>query len=303
MSMVYTISEENNGGRLDLFLNKQLPQYSRSYFKTLIEEGYILVNAKLANKAGLILKTGDIITLNFPQERTFTEHHESKECKESGIELLYRHDDFAIIYKPAGIVTHHVSARSTEFSLVDWLTYTFADIKHVGYSDRPGIVHRLDKDTSGLMIIVLNNQGHTKIGKLFHDRKIKKTYHALVQGHTEKSGIIDAPIGRHAVIRNKMSIVASGRDAVTEYEVIEYYNKHTLLKLTPKTGRTHQIRVHCASIKHPLEGDVLYGTPSKLIKRHALHASALEFEYDGKVYTFQQELPQDFKMILEYLKK
>lgn len=303
MNVTYTIDQDYATWRLDLFLNKQLPQYSRSYFKTLIEEGYILVNAQPATKAGLALKQGDVVTVTFPQERTFTEHHEGKACKESGIELLYQHADFAIIYKPAGVVTHHVSSRSTEFSLVDWLTYTFADIKHVGYSDRPGIVHRLDKDTSGLMIVVLNNQGHTKIGKLFHDRKIKKTYHALVQGHTEKSGIIEAPIGRHAVVRNKMSVVASGRDAVTQYEVVEYYDKHTLLKLTPKTGRTHQIRVHCSYIKHPLEGDVLYGTSSKLIKRHALHASALEFEYEGKVYSFEKEFPEDFKLMIGQLKK
>lgn len=303
MQKNYTIGEEYNYSRLDLFLSAQFPEYSRSYFKTLVEEGHILVNDKPASKAGLTIKTGDNVVVNFPAARTFTEHHETPQCKDSGIELIFEHSDFAIIYKPAGIVTHHVNKRSSEFSLVDWLTYKFSHIKDVGYSDRPGIVHRLDKDTSGLMIIVLNNKGHKEIGKLFHDRLIKKTYYALVQGHTEKTGMIDAPIGRHNTVRNKMTIIHTGRNAVSEYEVVHYYENHTLLKFFPKTGRTHQIRVHCASIKHPLEGDVLYGTPSKLIKRHALHASALEFEYEGKTYKFEKELPEDFKKMLHNLKQ
>ena len=303
MQNMYTVSPEYALKRLDIFLSAQLPEYSRSYFKTLVDEGHVLVNNAIANKAGLILKLDDTVIINFPAPRTFTEHHGTKVCDESGIELVFEHSDFAIIYKPAGIVTHHVNKRSTEFSVVDWLTSQFAHIKDVGYSDRPGIVHRLDKDTSGLMIVVLNNKGHKEIGKLFHDRLITKTYHAVVQGHTEKSGIIESPIGRHATIRNKMSIVHTGRAAVSEYEVVTYYDHHTLLKFLPKTGRTHQIRVHCASIKHPLEGDVLYGTSSKLIKRHALHASALEFEYYGKIYKFEKELPDDYKKMLNSLKK
>lgn len=303
MQNKFIIPQDYNFKRLDIFLVNQMPEYSRSYFKTLVDEGHVFVNDKVVVKAGLVVKTGDNVLINFPQARTFTEHHETKECQESGIEIIYEHSDFAIIYKPAGVVTHHSSNRSTEFSLVDWLTYRFSHIKDVGYSDRPGIVHRLDKDTSGLMIIVLNNKGHTNIGKLFHDRLIKKTYHAVVQGQTEKSGKIESLIGRHPVVRNKMSIVQNGRESTTEYEAVEYFDKHTLIKLTPKTGRTHQIRVHCASIKHPLEGDVLYGTASKLIKRHALHASALEFEYDGKVYSFEQEFPEDFQKLLGVLKK
>lgn len=302
MQKIYTISQEFYEKRLDVFLHQKLPEYSRSYFKTLVDEGHVLVNQRVATKAGLILKSGDSVVVNFPEPRTFTEHHETSQCTESGIELLFEHADFAIIYKPAGVVTHHVNQRSTEFSLVDWLTYRFAHIKDVGYSDRPGIVHRLDKDTSGIMIVVLNNSGHKKIGKLFHDRLIKKTYYALVQGHTEKSGIINAPIGRHQTVRNKMTITHTGREAVSEYEVVTYYENHTLLKFTPKTGRTHQIRVHCGSIRHPLEGDVLYGIPSKLIKRHALHANALEFEYDGKTYKFEKEIPEDFKKLLQSLK-
>ncbi len=302
MQKMYTIDSEHAYKRLDLFLSSKLPEYSRSYFKTLVDEGHVLINDTIATKAGCMLKRDDMITINFPEARTFTEHHGTQVCQESGIEIIFEHSDFAIIYKPAGIVTHHVNKRSTEFSLVDWLTSQFAYIKDVGYSDRPGIVHRLDKDTSGLMIVVLNNAGHKNIGKLFHDRLIKKTYHALVQGHTEKTGTINSPIGRHVTVRNKMSITPNGRDAVSEYEVVTYYENHTLLKFAPKTGRTHQIRVHCASIKHPLEGDVLYGTPSKIIKRHALHASALEFEYYGKMYKFERELPEDFKKLLAALK-
>jgi 23S rRNA pseudouridine1911/1915/1917 synthase len=302
MQKIYIIDSEDACKRLDLFLSIQMPEYSRSYFKTLIDEKHVLVNETVAIKAGLILKVDDKITINFPAARTFTEHHGTQVCSDSGIEILFEHSDFAIIYKPAGIVTHHVNKRSTEFSLVDWLTSQFSHIKDVGYSDRPGIVHRLDKDTSGIMVVVLNNAGHKNIGKLFHDRLIRKTYHALVQGHTEKSGTINSPIGRHATVRNKMAIVQSGREALSEYEVVTYYENHTLLKFSPKTGRTHQIRIHCASIKHPLEGDVLYGIPSKIIKRHALHASALEFEYDGKTYKFEKEFPDDFKKMLANLK-
>lgn len=291
------VALEFNEIRLDVFLNALYPAYSRSYFKTLIEGKTVTVNGIIPSKAGYIIKTNDVVEVTFPESRTFTEHHESDACKNSGIELIFEHSDFAIIYKPAGIITHHRSATSKEFSVVDWLTYTFSHIKDVGYSDRPGIVHRLDQDTSGLMVVALNNKGHSTFGKLFHDRKIDKIYYAIVEGKTPSQGVINYPIGRNPFEPHRMAVVGNGRHAITEYKTIEYFENNSLLEVKLLTGRTHQIRVHCAYIGHPLVGDKVYGKTSDLINRQALHAAKLSFEYDGTLYSFEKEIPLDIKNI------
>lgn len=298
--------------RLDRFLVSYFPLYSRSFFKRLIDEGSVIVNGKQTNKQGLSLKPGDAVTIVFPQEITI----ESEVVKEqtSGITVVHTDEHFLIINKPAGITTHKPNSRYTETTVVDWLLLHHQEIAQIGYVDRPGIVHRLDKDTSGLMIIARTHYAHAQLSHMFKHRMIQKTYLALVEGHPPTMGSIDFQIGRHPIARNKMAVFncavpqscvqknAVVRDALTEYKVVSHYVACSLVHFTPKTGRTHQIRVHSAALGHPLLGDVVYGKKSPLIQRHALHAYALAFSLQGKAYEFRQDAPSDFERALQDIK-
>ena len=229
-----------------------------------------------------------------------------------GVELIFEHPDFLIVYKPAGLLVHATDTAKDEVTLVDWLLKKFKDLSTVGSSDRPGIIHRLDQDTSGLLVIARNNYAHTTIGQMFKDRKVNKTYVAVVTGHPEPEGSIDLSIMRHPVYRNKMTYVktkgklstkqAKARDALSHYKVIEDFDAHSLVEVKPVTGRTHQIRVHFSGIGHSLVGDKLYGHLSKDIGRQALHSKAIEFEYEGKKYSFEKEPPKDFRHLVEKLR-
>ena len=208
---------------------------------------------------------------------------------------IFEHDDFFIIEKDAGIAVHPGSSHSKELTLSDWLVAACNDLAEVGDAARPGIVHRLDKDTSGLMIIPRTSHAHAKISALFKDRKIQKTYGALVEGSPEKSGTLNYTIARHPLYPHKMTAghYIMGRQSITHYETISQSSTHAFLKLKPVTGRTHQIRVHCATAGFPLVGDSVYGQSSDFIARQALHASELQFVYDGTEYNFVSELPSD----------
>lgn len=298
--------------RLDRFLVSYFPLYSRSFFKRLIDEGLVMVNGKPTNKQGLSLKPGDTVVITFPQEQTI----ESTVVKEqtSGVALVHTGEHFLIINKPAGLTTHKPHSHHTDPTVVDWLLLHHQEVAQIGYIDRPGIVHRLDKDTSGLMIIARTNYAHSQLSYMFKHRMIQKTYVGLVEGHPSETGTIDFQIGRHPICRNKMAVFncvvpqsfsqkdAPVRDAFTEYNVITYYTSGALVEFKPTTGRTHQIRVHSAALGHPLVGDMVYGKKSVCIERHALHAFSLTFTFDGKVYEFKQEAPSDFKLALEALK-
>jgi 23S rRNA pseudouridine1911/1915/1917 synthase len=179
-------------------------------------------------------------------------------------------------------------------------------------SDRPGIVHRLDKDTSGLLLIARTNYAHATFNTLFQTRTIHKTYLALVHGHPPASGTIDLAIGRHPVNRHTMTTFKAGtyeaarhrtRNAFTAYTVLEYFDEYSLLEVKPVTGRTHQIRVHLAALGHPIVGDAVYGTASKLIARQALHAHRLQFMFDGQEHIFTQPLPGDMANVVSSIKK
>lgn len=294
--------------RLDQFLANIKPEFTRSYFKNLIQEGLISVNNVIQKKSGFLLFQNDKVEVQYPQLKEVTD----KDIKNLDVELVFEHSDFLIINKGANVLVHAPSSNSQEPTLVDWLLNKFKEISEVGSLERPGIVHRLDMDTSGLMIIPRTNQAHHEFANLFKDRRISKTYLAVVQGHTDKDGIIDFDIVRHPSIRHKMTHVpkseknnrkySRSRNAYTEYKALEYFKDASLVEAKPKTGRTHQIRVHFAAIGHPLIGDSKYGKTSKLIGRHALHAKGLEFDYKGKHYFFEQEPPQDFKDLLNQLK-
>ena len=214
-----------------------------------------------------------------------------------------------IIEKPAGLLTHPTGSKSSEISLSDWLQHHIKDIEHIGSVDRPGIIHRLDKLTSGLIIVPRTNYAYMQFGTIFRDRTIEKTYYAIVTGHPPKQGTINLVIGRDAIVRNKMTTYRSedvaktkSRHAITHYIVEQYFENASLLRVTLETGRTHQIRVHCAAIGHPIIGDTVYGTKSHLIARQALHAAELAFTFDTELFTFKSPLPEDITKLLSNLK-
>jgi 23S rRNA pseudouridine1911/1915/1917 synthase len=304
----FEILEESVANRLDMFLSEQFVGYSRSYFQKLISSEGVLVNDSVI-KPSYKLKAGDKIKVTFPDESKV----EIKEIQDDmGVEVIFEHSDFLIVYKPAGLLVHATDTAKDEITLVDWLLNKFADLKSVGASERPGIIHRLDQDTSGLLVIARNNYAHTTISQMFKDRKMQKTYWAVVKGHPEKEGTIELAIMRHPVYRNKMTHVqtkgklstkqANARDAVSHYKVLEDFDNSSLVEVKPVTGRTHQIRVHFSGIGHPLLADKLYGQQHKDMPRQALHAKGIEFEYEGEKFKFEKEPPKDFMRLLEKLK-
>lgn len=297
------VTQEHAGLRIDIFLALQLPMFSRSVVKKLLVNQQVIIHEKTPAKPSYIIKYNDSIRLlSIP---TPTERFVQKVPEHIGVTILARHDDFLIINKPAGLVVHPPEQTFTDIALTDWLVQQFPNIVAVGESTRPGIVHRLDRNTSGLMIIALTEQAHATFTQMFKDRQIQKTYIALVTGHPQATGIIDLFIGRHPVQKNIMHCFpampenSTARDALTEYKVLHYFDTHSLVEIKPKTGRTHQIRVHFKAIGHPLLGDEVYGTASKKIKYHALHAQNLEFTYNGTVYKFTSQLDSVLQKIVD----
>jgi 23S rRNA pseudouridine1911/1915/1917 synthase len=298
----FTIELESNDIRLDNFITQQFPKYSRSLFKRLIEQKCVTINDKVATKAGALLKEKDeiVMTIPFPKKKAVLTKQEADKL---GVALLHEEKDFAIIHKPAGLVTHAPHMESEELSLVDWILSHFSKIEGVGYEDRPGIVHRLDKQTSGLMVIPLTKEAHSIFSDMFKDRTIHKTYLAVVHGNTEPEGLINFPIARHRTVRNKMAHVVGGRESITRFKAKQYFDEHTLVEVYPETGRTHQIRVHFSRLGHPLVSDSMYGKASPLIKRQALHATEIKFTYKNEEKHFKAPEPKDFLKLLKTLEK
>jgi 23S rRNA pseudouridine1911/1915/1917 synthase len=295
------VDESSAGKRVDHFLAQQVPGYSRSFFQDLIAQSLIKLNNKVITKSSIIIKVGDSIEITFPPTRPLEglplpEH-------DLGVHVIYEHPDFLIVYKPASLIVHAPTHRSTTVTLVDWLIHHFKELQKVGHSDRPAIVHRLDKDTSGILIVPRNNYAHTLFAQLFKDRCIDKTYLAVVQGHPPREGTVEFNISRHPVHKHKMThTTGCGREAFTHYTVQEYFADSALVKVHPVTGRTHQIRVHFAALGHPLLGDTVYGSPSKLIARQALHAYRLSFTFQGRHYTFWHDMPEDMYNLVKALR-
>jgi 23S rRNA pseudouridine1911/1915/1917 synthase len=297
------VPQENSALRIDSFIAQHMPEYSRSFFKKLLNEQLVTINGKTA-KASSAIKPNDCITVQFPPPKPLFEPTSGLRDALSSfkVRVRFEHPHFFIIEKPAHLVVHKPSTKSSDVTLVDWLLLHNAEIADVGIESRPGIVHRLDKETSGLMIIPRTNYAHMKFSEMFKDRRIKKTYLAIVSGHPEPQGTIDLPIGRDKFCPTKMSHhTMNGRNALTHYEVIQYFEGASLVKAQPITGRTHQIRVHFAALGHPLIGDHVYAKKSDLINRHALHATRLSFTFDTQDFSFEQEPPTDFKEVLKRL--
>jgi 23S rRNA pseudouridine1911/1915/1917 synthase len=294
-----TVAQNSPLMRLDIFIAQQRPEFSRTFCQKLISDNKITVNGTLTSRASTPVKEHDIVHVTIPPApalgtpKAFT--------GDLGVQLLHTTEDFLIISKPAGLVVHEPIAGSPEITLVDWLLARFQTMAEVGSPDRPGIVHRLDKDTSGLMIVARTSQAHMQLSDMFKNRQMHKTYVAVVKGIPTATGTINLPIDRHPTVRNKMTHARTGRDAVTHYKLIQQFENAALLELKPVTGRTHQIRVHCAAIGHSLLGDSTYGAKSPHIARHALHALKLEFTFKGVDYSFTQEPPADFAQLVATL--
>ncbi|MBM3894506.1 RluA family pseudouridine synthase [Candidatus Dependentiae bacterium] len=294
----YEFVVDENAQRLDKFLAQKVPEYSRTYLQELIKDGHVTLNGKKNTSVKQELSSGDLVGLSLQPRPGF-----NLEPKKVDFEVVDVQADFIVINKPAGLLVHAPANRSQEITLVNGLLYMFAELTDLlKDDDRPGIVHRLDEDTSGLLLIARNERGKNKLGRMFHDRKISKTYKAVVSGHTPRSGRIDFAIGRHPTVRTKMSHQAvDGKPATSLFSVAEYLTGATLLDVKIITGRTHQIRVHCSSIGHGILGDLVYGVSSRFISRQALHAGLLEFEYDGVMYRYELPLPEDMRQLVAAL--
>ncbi|MBZ5706202.1 MAG: RluA family pseudouridine synthase [Acidobacteriia bacterium] len=309
-----SVAQEDGGKRLDQFLTAQLPETSRARVQQLIEQQKVLVN-EVAAKASLRLRGGERIAVlgdvQAPPLRAIAE--------EIPLDIVYEDDDLAVINKAAGMMVH-AGAGATEAernrgTLVNALLHRFGKLSGVGGELRPGIVHRLDKATSGLIVVAKNDEAHRRLAAQFVRRKVKKTYVALVHGWLKQErGTISSSISRDRVRRTRMTTRRSGgREAITHYRVQRRidspYGKFSLLELQIDTGRTHQIRVHLASLGHPVVGDTLYGAPRELqgkerrvsLPRNFLHAATLQFQHprSGVALSFSRPLPEELEQFLQ----
>jgi 23S rRNA pseudouridine1911/1915/1917 synthase len=284
--------------RLDRYLSQALPQFSRAYLQRLIQQGHILVNDRMA-KAGHRLDSDETITIGLPSlpVRPLAEP--------MPLVIVHEDEDILVLDKPAGLTVHPAPGHP-HHTLVNAV---LAHCPALALSDdllRPGIVHRLDKDTSGLMIIAKNDRARAHLASQFRQRIVSKGYLVLVQGKLcPEKGIIEAPIGRDPRSRRKMTIVEDGKEATTRYQVREYLEDCTLLEVTPVTGRTHQIRVHLSAIGYPVAGDLVYGAGSARLERQFIHAYRLGFHLPstGEFREFVSPLPVDLRQALERLRR
>jgi len=289
--------------RLDKFLVTCLPQYSRTRLQSLITNGSILVDGNIACKSGQMISSGNIVYVDVPPPEPTQLIPE-----EIPLDIIFENDDLMVVNKPAGMVVHPAAGHQSG-TLVHAALAHAPQMSGIGGEKRPGVVHRLDKDTSGLIILAKNDQAHRWLQDQFRLRKTEKTYIALVDGNPPTpSGRIEAPVGRDNVHRKLMSITSNkkGREAVSEYRTIDVYKNHTLLEVHPLTGRTHQIRLHLRFIGCPVAGDRVYGNKHSTISvpRHFLHASHLTILLPGqdKPSTFEAPIPLELAEVLERLR-
>ena len=310
----YLVQEEDRGQRLDLFLAARISGLSRSQIKRAVSEGRVLVNDSVS-KAGACLKVGDLVLLRQEPPRPW-----KVEAEEIPLSVLFEDDCLLVINKPPGIVVHP-GAGNARGTLVNALLFHCGDLSGVGGYLRPGIVHRLDKNTSGVMVIAKNDTAHQGLSRQFKDRRVVKHYRAVVSGSMpDDEGVIDAPIGRHQRDRKKMSTLGSrGREALTRWTVLRNYGGlASLLDVRIETGRTHQIRVHLNALGRPVLGDKEYGNKAALpdrlrrgsvddalrtMNRQALHAATLGFFHprDERYLEFTAPLPDDMAELLDRL--
>lgn len=295
--------QENQQMRLDKYLTEQFPEQTRSYLQKLIKDGEVLVNGKTV-KAGYQLTKGDEVSVNIPEPKEL-----DVEPQKMDLDIVYEDDDVILINKPKGMVVHPAPGHTTD-TLVNGLLYHCKDnLSGINGVARPGIVHRIDRDTTGILIVCKNDMSHNSIAAQLKEHSITRRYRALVHGNVKNdTGTVEGPIGRHPVDRKKMSInERNGKPAVTHYTVLERFGNYTLIECVLETGRTHQIRVHMTSIGHPLVGDEVYGPakcPFKGLQGQCLHAMVLGFVHPrtGEYMEFSAELPEYFEDLLKKLR-
>jgi 23S rRNA pseudouridine1911/1915/1917 synthase len=307
-ALIELIVDPQPGGiRIDVFLTREVEALSRSRIQKLIEDEDILVN-DLPTKASLKLYGGERITIE-QQEPVELD----LQAEDIPLDIVYQDDSLAVINKAAGMVTHPGAGIYTG-TLVNALLFHMRDsLSGISGTVRPGIVHRLDKDTSGLLVIAKEDKAHRNLAEQIKAKSARRNYIALVEGVMKPDvGTIDKPIGRHPTKRKQMAVVSEGRKAISRFKVIQRFSKFTLVKVMLETGRTHQIRVHMSSLGYPVAGDLLYNPKStgneaarhKLgIKGHALHAAQLSFTHPitGILLEFEAPLPEDFQSLLASL--
>ena len=299
--IILKVTEDNNGERIDKYLSTVIEGKTRSFIQGLIEDKAITVNGKIV-KSNYKLKTNDEIVVILPEPIELDVKAENID-----LNIVYEDSDVIVVNKPKNMVVHPAPGNYTG-TLVNGLLYHCKDLSGINGVIRPGIVHRIDKDTTGILVIAKNDEAHNSLAKQFKDHSIKREYYALVEGRFSKeSGTVDKPLGRNKKDRLKMDIVEEGRRAVTHYEVLEQYDKGvSLIKCTLETGRTHQIRVHMASIGHPLVGDQTYGFKKQKFKieGQALHAKTLGFIHPstGEYIEFTSDLPEYFEKLIKKLR-
>ncbi|HEX7286987.1 MAG TPA: RluA family pseudouridine synthase [Candidatus Angelobacter sp.] len=318
-TQTFVVPAEASGRRLDQWLAAQFPDASRTRLKQLIEQKKVTVNGAVP-KVSQRLRGGEEIVIagqvELPPLRAFPE--------DIPLDVVYEDDDIAVINKAAGMSVHAGAGKGAaggRGTLVNALLHRFGKLSQAGGELRPGIVHRIDKETSGLLAVAKNDKAHRKLAQQFTRREVKKTYTALVHGWMpQEQGTINAAISRDLVRRRRMTTRRSeGREAITHWRVLKRYEskhgKFSLLEIKIETGRTHQIRVHLSSLGHPVAGDTLYGAPaapcgylgtssdSASLGRHFLHASALQFEHpiSNRPLSFKQPLPAELERFLRYI--
>ncbi len=304
MEARFTVGETDAGARVDTFVQVRDAYFSRSRAAALAREGRVTVNGRPV-KPSAIVRGGDLVVVVVPPPSPL-----ELEPQNIPVGIVYEDEQLVVVDKPAGLTVHPAPGHP-DGTLVNALLALVPDLPGIGGVERPGIVHRLDKDTSGLIVVAKTDAAHRSLSRQMKERSVHKSYVALTTGTIRHAGgEIDAPIGRHPKQRKKMAVVEGGRAALTRYQVVERFDgpfgAFTLVDAHPVTGRTHQIRVHLASVGHPLVGDAVYGRRSPFVSRHFLHAARLEIALppdETERKTFEAPLPDDLSDALSELRR
>lgn len=291
-------NENDKGKRIDSFLNEVIEDATRSYIQKIIDGGYVEITGKKTTKSGNKLKGTETIVVNLPEDETLDLIPE-----DIPLEIIYEDSDIVIINKAPNMVVHpaHGNYNGT---LVNALLYHIKDLSTINGVIRPGIVHRLDKDTSGVIVVAKHDEAHTTLSDMFKEKTLEKTYVCIAKGiFKDKSGRIETLIGRDPRDRKKMAVVTeNGKIAISNYEILDESKNYSLVKVRIETGRTHQIRVHMKSLNHPILGDATYGNSTDGIARQMLHAYRLKFTHpiNKKEMVVTAPIPEDFKRAAKF---
>ncbi len=289
------------GERLDKYISENTEDISRSYVQTLSKNGHVSSNGKKLDK-NYRIKGNEIIEIELPEPQI-----QEVSAENITLDIVYEDENLLVVNKPQGMVVHPAPGNYSG-TLVNALLYHCHDsLSAINGVIRPGIVHRIDKETSGLLVVAKDNKTHTALAEQIKSKKALRSYFALVNGKVKKDGTVNAPIARHPKDRKRMAVVAGGREAVTHYRVVEEFGEYTLLECILETGRTHQIRVHMAHIGHSIVGDKTYGIKKEKFKLEGqlLHAKTLGFDHPvtGEEMKFTSDIPDYFENVLDILRK